>query len=55
MVRTPPFRETERAIGGNMFTSDTLPKSLATVLEKRLLLNFTENGVQGDKSDNGRV
>lgn len=30
---------------------DTVPKSLATVLEKRLLFNFTGNKVQKHKSD----
>lgn len=39
-------RESKWVIRANTFWDDTLPKSLATVLEKRLLLNFTGNKVQ---------
>lgn len=51
VVRTPSFREEERR--EDTRPGDTLPKSLATVLEKRLLLNFTGNKVHKDKSDTG--
>lgn len=54
MVRTPSFSErkserTDEREGRH--PGDTVPKSLATVLEKRLLLIFTGNEVQRDKSD----
>lgn len=40
MVRTPSLRESRERV----HLDDTVPKSLATVLEKRLLLYFTEIG-----------
>lgn len=53
MVRTLSFREkrVSESRGNTSGWMDTVPKSLATVLEKRLLLNFTGNKVQKDKSD----